>query len=941
MNKELAKQNLKKLIERFKKEFESGKTNAYTEEDTKKSFIEPLLSDVLGWDTRSRDEVTMEERVSRDRVDYGIKLDGKIRFFVEAKPVKADLEKAIPQAVKYCYNRKDVPFVMLTDFEGLMFFDATFKPDTRHAKKGLKINLKWDEYVDKFDELWQISRPAVMEGSLEKLFTLKPKDREPVDKAILTDLEDWREALAKNLYKLNLDKFHSDNRDSDAHFLKEITQKILDRVIFIRFCEDRQLIQIRPLKPRFDERGENTGDITYTYILSGIFKEYENVFNSDLFKRQDWEADLKIDFKILNEIVQETYDPYMFDAIPLEVLGNIYEQYLGYTIKLAGDSIKYELKPEVRKAGGVYYTPEYIVDYIVKNTVGKLLAELPEAKAKKLRILDPACGSGSFLIRAYEEMLKYYLDLKKKGTAGKVAKREEKDKQSGQVSIETEGHEEKLTVAEKAMILKEHIYGVDIDDQAVEVTKLSLMLKMLEGEWGFVKGTAVLPMLDKNIKCGNSLISGNVLELSRYFGNDFHKVKPFNWEEQFLPIVVNEKGFDVVIGNPPYGATFTNEEKKFLGEKYKSTNKNNNSYIAFYEKGINELKDKGLISLLTPTTFLTGDNFLEIREIMLINNIKNIVKLPYNIFEDAYIDTCVSIIKKELFDKDVLIANIPPKEKILTSDDIENKMKKNSKNDWLKNEGKRFLIDDDITKIVKKILSNKTTKLSEIFQVDRGTLPPKNYSSARIDNNETFHWFNGQIYRYDYQKLLDEKVDCKKLKEFKTNEMFKGERILLRQLISRQFRINAMIVKDNFAFKKNLYCIYHNKSDLDLRYFLAIINSKLFSYYIYNSIAGMQKNDFPSLSLNDARNIPIYEIDKKESKELSIYNSIISLVDIMIDLKTKITSNKNSSTDQIQIQFDKTDKEIDNFIYELYNITLDEKVIIDNHFNSLAKTKEE
>ncbi|HDQ26402.1 MAG TPA: hypothetical protein ENN43_06635 [bacterium] len=293
MDKAAAKENLKKLVERFRQELEAGKTSAYSEEDTKKCFIEPLLSDVLGWDTRSRDEVTMEERVSRGRVDYGVKVDNKIRFFIEAKSIKADLDKAIPQAVKYCYNRKDVPFILLTDFERIMFFDATLKPDLRRAKKGLKISLKWDEYEEKFEELWQLSKQAVLEGALEKLFTQKPRDRITIDREILRDLEDWRESLAKKLYRDNTALFRTGNRDADAHFLKEVTQKILDRIIFIRFCEDRQLVHIRGLKPRFDERGENVGENTYTYILSGIFKEYEDVFNSDLFKRQGWETDLK------------------------------------------------------------------------------------------------------------------------------------------------------------------------------------------------------------------------------------------------------------------------------------------------------------------------------------------------------------------------------------------------------------------------------------------------------------------------------------------------------------------------------------------------------------------------------------------------------------------------------------------------------------------------
>jgi type I restriction-modification system DNA methylase subunit len=343
----------------------------------------------------------------------------------------------------------------------------------------------------------------------------------------------------------------------------------------------------------------------------------------------------------------------MFDAIPLEVLGNIYEQYLGYTIKLAGDNIKYELKPEVRKAGGIYYTPEYIVDYIVNNTMGKLLTELSETKAKKIRVLDPACGSGSFLIRAYDEMMRYYLELKKKGTEGKVAKRNENDKKIGQVSIEAEGHEEKLTIEEKANILKEHIYGVDIDDQAVEVTKLSLMLKMLEGEWGFVKGTQVLPMLDKNIKCGNSLVSGNVLELNRYFGEDFHKIKPFNWEEEFKGVIVDEGGFDVVIGNPPYVKIQTMQETNpkivdFLKQNYKSAQSGNyDLYIVFIEKGIKLLRKNGYLGYITPHKFFNSGYGLNLRTLILKEKlIKRIVHFgDIQIFENATTYTCLLFIQ--------------------------------------------------------------------------------------------------------------------------------------------------------------------------------------------------------------------------------------------------------------------------------------------------------
>lgn len=194
---------------------------------------------------------------------------------------------------------------------------------------------------------------------------------------------------------------------------------------------------------------------------------------------------------VVRNIVLDTYNPYQFDVIPVEVLDNIYEQYLGYTYRLTEHKVKYELKPELLKAHGVYYTPEYIVDYIVKNTVGKLLQELPPKKIAKLRILDPACGSGSFLIRACEEMSNYYNNEKKQRR--KSIERQEK------LDLKQEELKSRLTIQEKSKILQEHIYGVDIDEQAVEVTKLSLMLKMLEGEYGIIPGRAILPMLDKNI----------------------------------------------------------------------------------------------------------------------------------------------------------------------------------------------------------------------------------------------------------------------------------------------------------------------------------------------------------------------------------------------------------------------------------------------------------
>ncbi len=937
MDKQIAKQNLEKLILKFKSELDAGKTESYNEESTKKSFIEPFLEDVLGWDVTNHDEVTMEEKVSRERVDYGIKLNNKVVFFVEAKPIRYELENAIPQAVKYCFNRKDVPFVLLTDFEGLMFFDATLKPDKRYIKKGLKIDLKWNEYLDKFDEIWQLSKQEVAAGSLEKLFTLKPRDRVSVDKSILEDLENWRESLAKNLYKNNKDLFHSKDREKDAQFLKEITQKILDRIIFIRFCEDRQLTQIRYIKPRFDERGENVALNTYTYILSGLFREYEKVFNSDLFKEQDWERDLMLDFKDMNEIIQQTYDPYMFDAIPIEVLGNIYEQYLGYTINLSGDYLKYELKPEVRKAGGVYYTPEYIVDYIVKNTVGKLLDELPEKKVKKLRILDPACGSGSFLIRAYEEMLKYYAKLKSKSKRVVT---------EGQTTIDTPDSETKLTIQEKAEILRNHIFGVDIDEQAVEVTKLSLMLKMLEGEWGFVKGTAVLPMLDKNIKCGNSLISGNVLELTRYFGSDYYNVKPFNWEEEFKNIMVDEGGFDVVIGNPPYvfarDEGFKKEEKEYFYKTYKIVQYQLNTYIMFTEKAFNLLKNSGKLGFIIPNNWLTIDTTLKFREFVLKDTYEiEIVNSYDRVFQDANVDTAILIFSKKGYNNiglnELINGKILPVIKCKTN---------------------KFLLDENLIisyeliknreaiNISQKIKIN-SIKLEEIVMIKAGI---NAYEVGKGNPMQTKEMKEKRIYHSDkkinnkYLKYLDGKdvqryfigwsgqyiKYGKNLAAARTPDLFLGNRILVRQIPGKlPYLIYAALVKENIINDRNSMIIKKKDNDYDLKYILGIINSRLISYWFYFRFGKMQRKIFPQFKIKELSLFPIKPIDFTNTKEKTMYDKLCELVSIIIELNKKLKKEEDINEKSNQKQIEEVNKEIDNLVYELYGITEEEIKVIE------------
>lgn len=948
--KEKAKENLLKLVQKFENELSSGLINEYNEEETKKSFIEPFLKDVLGWNVNDRDEVSAEERVSRGRVDYGLKLEGNIRLFIEAKKPQVDLSKYIEQAVGYGYShRGGVPFVLLTNFEELKLFDVTVKPDLRNPQKGLKINLAWNQYLNNFDKLWLLSKESVSQGELDKLLLAKPKARSLIEdkaKAILGDIKRWKEILAKDIFKNNPDFFHSGDLEKDSDYLKEITQKILDRIIFIRSCEDRGLIQRRSLKENFEERTKVVGMNTMLFLREE-FNYYNAVFDSDLFRFQDWEPNLAIDFKVMQDIILETYIPYQFDVIPIEILGNIYEQYLGYTIRLTDHLVKYELKPELRKAGGVYYTPEYIVDYIVENTVGKSLGELPLNKIKKLRILDPACGSGSFLIRAYEEMLAYY--RKQKSRPRKYPSGQ------GKLDLDQAKLENSLTLQEKSEILLRHIFGVDLDEQAVEVTKLSLMLKMLEGESGAILGRAILPMLNQNIKSGNSLISGGKKELEEYFGEDWRKVRPFNWREEFRGILKSEGGFDAVIGNPPYVnvENLNGDERRFLMNNYRNAIKRFDIYVAFIERGLALIKKGGKLSYIIPYPFL-NQNYAE--------------ALRKNILEDYQLDQIVDLSEIKVF------AEATVRNCIIV---INNPVQKKRKGINI------FKAGLSAGSNVPEIIKARTMPLDLIkkmpkymFRVDTGAedqslLSKIGRMSISLGNLCYINWGarTGNIKKFVVEKIIDS--DCKKminarnidryslewdgkyiwyLKEQLYNpmfeELFENEKLVFRD-ISGKARLKATYDNQKFYAEHTVsLCVpkhllqtvkrtginYSQKEielsrKYNLKMVLATANSRLVNYY-FQKLLGGGLHVYP----DDVKKLPVYEINFSNLKEKNIHDHLVELADTMLDLNRRVQGARGWEKEQIQRQIEKTDGEIDDLVYKLYGIADQEKKVIEGEF---------
>ena len=388
----------------------------------------------------------------------------------------------------------------------------------------------------------------------------------------------------------------------------------------------------------------------YYQNLFELFQRADEKYNSGLFdfKKDKISRNVVIENKIIRTIINELYYPecpYEFSVLSVEILGSAYEQFLGKVIRITpAHHAKIEEKPEVRKAGGVYYTPQYIVDYIVKNTVGKQVEGKAPKEISKIKILDPACGSGSFLIGAFQYLLDYhknYYIINNKPSKGTKNSR-----------LTPDGN---LTSAEKKKILLNNIYGVDLDINAVEVTKLSLLLKCMEGETQAsiqqqfkIWNDRVLPTLENNIQSGNSLIDLDYYANELDFGSE-KKIKPFNWERSF-PEIFKSGGFDIVIGNPPYVRSRLLEvsERVYFTKHFKSAKGTFDLYSIFLEKSFQLLKSNGLVAFINPNKYFYSDYGEGIRKV--ISDSYTITKIvdfnEFQVFEGITTYTTINIFSK-------------------------------------------------------------------------------------------------------------------------------------------------------------------------------------------------------------------------------------------------------------------------------------------------------
>ncbi len=1006
ISKENAYLKIQELVARFGEQIDSYKQADYNETLTRRDFIDPFFK-ALGWDVDNSQgyaeayrEVIHEDKVKVGKAtkapDYSFRLPGGKRlFFVEAKKPNIDIKNNISVAYqirRYGWSAK-LPVSIITDFEEFAVYDCTKKPKPTDKSGIARIKyIKFNDYLKEFDYLWDtFSKERVLKGSFDKYIksdTVK-KGTATVDKDFLSSLDNWRTYLATSISLRN--------KELDEDEINYAVQLTIDRLIFLRIAEDRGVEQYGQLKTYVNQKGD-----AYQNLFSN-FKKADDKYNSGLFdfKKDVISESLKIDNKVIKTIVNEMYypeSPYEFSVISVEILGSAYEQFLGKVIRITpAHQAKIEEKPEVRKAGGVYYTPQYIVDYIVKNTVGKLIDGKTPKQIEKIKICDPACGSGSFLIGAYQYLLDHYknyyysfFEKYSKDAANNKLTQYDRNKairERNKLPL-TPGGE--LDSHLRKEILLNHIFGVDIDTNAVEVTKLSLLLKCMEGitvasiqKLDFKE--RVLPTLENNIKSGNSLVDNDFYSNELDFSEE-KKVKPFSWQKAFPEVFNIQKssenldfriqfekvknlqkdtdklfnkytveepegkygftgGFDIIIGNPPYGALFTENEIAYFRNRYHTAVWRGESYLFFIEQGIKLLKPSAMLGYIIPDTLLNLGFTQPAREFILRNTkIQEVVGLPSNVFTGATVDTIILLTEKADFNIKYNPSNVWVKtfNKKGTISTVETPSKQFfvSTADWFEQNAFNLQSDSKENGLLEKLESNKKQiqEIAEmysgikVYSIGRGTpvqseeiRNSKPYTSDCRINESWSPFFEGKhIGRYvnlwNHNNWVKYGIN---LAEPRKQSNFLGEKILIRKITGKTL-ISMYIENDSYC-NTLLHVLKIKDNFCSYKTLTGVINSILIGWYFRKKFQISDEDTFPQIMIRDILQFPVPDLNNKTGQEIG--SSVEKLIKLNEELQNTKTPN---GIEQLKSQIEFFENKINQLVYQLYELTPEEIKIVEN-----------
>lgn len=969
---DLAHATVCQLISDFAAHHNHYVTSGYQEAEARKDFIDPLLM-ALGWDVnhlREKNPFEQEVKVERGvtvsaaqrRADYAFYLRPNfrdVRFFVEAKRPSTDIvtdRDAHFQIIRYGWNAQ-TPLALLTNFREIHVIDCRLRPNIDTALSCVHRKYVYTDLldIDRFAELYWIFSRESLEGGAHDRYVAALK-RPPgaakqtgmvssglrsIDESFLDDLEGYRQSLAQT--------FKSQHHELDGETLTELVQRVLDRLVFLRFLEDK-LIETKDHIADFGRSDQAwAGFISASRRLDGIY-------NGTVFKKHpllDQTSFLPDDdvFRRICTELSHVSSPYLFNEIPIHVLGSIYERFLGKIIVTTNRRATVEEKAEVRRAGGVYYTPEYIVRHIVESCVGPLIAGRSPAQIQKLRFADIACGSGSFLIGVFDCLLQYHVAWYNRPENAKRAAAD------GCVLSGDGGWH--LSLEQRRQILVNNIYGVDLDSQAVEVAQLSLYLKLLEEETtATARGyqlefhQTLLPPLNKNILAGNSLIDKDIRDPGGpvLTPREEHKLKPLHIKGAF-PEVFREdlprspgrratraqRGFDAIVGNPPYGAVISEREDAYLRARYKTIANSMDTYVMFMERAASLLASDGRLGYIIPSGWVSTPATRRLRqEFSEQFRPETFVSLPYDVFKGAYIDTMIVIARRmdeesswgHLKDPSVRLVVFPVRHKVRGPADFAQFEKEGDLSRWATNDECEFLVTSSSAELslIEK-MRQPGHRFGDYFEVMRGL--ESYHPGPRQGMNKPIKALasTGNVYRYIvvhdgtvYEDYTD------KIAASKPMRFFHGPRILLRQLVSRKFRLQASYVEDRFLTNQSIQSLVRKQpasaeslnAAIDPRSALAVLNSRLLSWYFCQVNMVARRDDFPKIIISQTRDLPLPDLARRRSE----HDRLAKLVEQL--LKAKQEENEvttEAARDYVKRKHDDLEAEIDAIVYKLFGLS--------------------
>ena len=952
-------EEIRGLCEYFATNRDAFLVSGVKEAHVRQSLIDPFF-EALGWDVRNKGmtapqyrEVVPEDSLDMEgqqkAPDYAFRVGTLPRFYAEAKKCVVDIG-ADPgpayQLRRYGWSAK-VPLSILTNFEELGVYDCTIRPQQGDKASHARIShLRFQEYPDRWRELWDVfSREAVWSGAFDAYAASKRKrGTSEVDVEFLKEIEGWRETLAKNIALRN--------RSLSSDDLNLAVQLTIDRIVFLRMGEDRGLEPYEQLL-RLCERPD-----IYRRLMSELCRRADDKYNSGLFHFQKEsgisdEPDritpaLTIDDKVLKPILQGLYFqhgcPYHFGVLPVEILGTVYERFLGKVIRLtAGHQAKVEEKPEVRKAGGVYYTPAFIVEYIVRQTIdtqieGRSPMQLAGLRNGKqpFRVLDMACGSGSFLVGAYQHLLDHCL----RWYTEHDPKRHKKA-----VYRNTHANQWHLTIQEKKRILTTHIFGVDIDSQAVEVTKLSLLLKVLEGEtdqslhMGLLSfSDRALPNLADNIKCGNSLIGPDYFT-GRLIADpdEIEQVNPFDWDREF-PSAMKAGGFDCIIGNPPYLYSAAQENPDYFEMHYSLGQYQTDYYVYFIERALQLCCSGGFHSFIVTDAWLNSCYFSTLRNhILAKHRIWTLAVFSFPVFKEATIENSVYVLEKTARPKLFPVVSF-------SSPQTYSRINMLRPRDC----AKRGLVDPWQSQVASAVLGKverRCVDLCALVRINRGIhayradgygkskygsgpqterdRKERSYHAARAVNRTYLPELRGkQVFRFWHSKPSQYLSYGNWLAEPRTPEFFFKPKIVVRKVLGN--RLSGTFLSTPFAVDQSLYILISEADNIrTLKTVLAILLSGVGAWYIRTKYS-IYDTLYPWYTKDQLSAFPIPTSFVKSQDE------IVILVDNIMGLYGQLAVVKSESQEAvIQRHIEATDAEIDRLVYHLYGLTPKEITFIE------------